>query len=175
MIVFRGDQTAGPEEEKAADALITDIPELALMVKVADCQSVILYDPLKHVVANVHCGWRGNVSNILGAVVRRMASEFDSEAVNLKAAIGPSLGPCCGEFITYREIFPKNFWNFMVKDNYFDLWAISRWQLLKEGLNEESIEISGLCTRCRSDLFFSHRGENVTGRFAAVVMLKGAS
>jgi YfiH family protein len=172
MIVLRGDQSVGPEEVMEADALMTDIPELALMIKVADCQAVILYDPLKKAVSNVHCGWRGNVSNILGAVVKRMAWEFGSESVNLKAAVGPSLGPCCAEFITYREIFPENFRHFMLKENYFDLWAVSRWQLLEGGLKEENIEISGLCTRCRSDLFFSHRGEKVTGRFATVAMLK---
>ena len=172
MVVLRKGQPAESDTVKQADALMTNIPELALMIKVADCQSVLIYDPLNRVVSNVHCGWRGQVSNILGAVVKRMGSKFGSYPAHLRAAIGPSLGPCCAEFVTYREIFPASFRSFMSRENYFDLWALSRWQLLEEGLKEENIEISGLCTRCRTDLFFSHRGEKVTGRFATVVMLR---
>jgi copper oxidase (laccase) domain-containing protein len=59
----------------------------------------------------------------------------------------------------------------MVRDNHFDLWAISRQQLLEAGLKEDRIEVSGLCTRCRTDLFYSYRNERRTGRFATVAML----
>jgi len=88
------------------------------------------------------------------------------------AAIGPSLGPCCGEFITHEQIFPNEFRQFMVRENYFDLWRISRWQLLNAGLIEENIEVAGICTRCRTDMFYSYRAEGITGRFATVAMLK---
>ena len=88
-----------------ADAMITDVPGMGLMIKQADCQAVILFDPRKNVIANVHCGWRGNVKNILGRVVHLMEQRFHCKAEDLVAAIGPSLGPCCAEFITYRDIF----------------------------------------------------------------------
>jgi YfiH family protein len=156
----------------AADAMITDAPGAALLVKQADCQAVIVYDPERKAVANVHCGWRGNTSGILGDVVAAMEVEFGCDPSRLRAAIGPSLGPCCAEFTTYREIFPESFRRFMVRDNYFDLWAVSRSQLAASGLKEDHIESAGWCTRCRTDLFYSHRGEGNTGRFATVVMLK---
>jgi len=155
-----------------ADAMITDIPGTALMVKQADCQGVIIFDPRNRVVANVHCGWRGNVKNILGRTVTRMREDFGSRGSDLLAAIGPSLGPCCAEFISHEEIFPEEFEPFMVRKNYFDLWAISYWQLLESGLSKENIELAGICTRCRTDLFYSYRGEGETGRFATVAMLK---
>ena len=60
----------------------------------------------------------------------------------------------------------------MVRENYFDLWQLSRWQLLEAGLKKENIEVAGICTRCRTDLFYSYRAEGTTGRFATVVMLK---
>jgi YfiH family protein len=155
----------------SADAMITDISRVALMIKQADCQGVIIFDPERSVVANVHCGWRGNVRNILGRVVARMKHEFECRPSDLVAAIGPSLGPCCAEFVTHEKIFPETFRPFMVRENYFDLWAVSCRQLTEAGLKEENIEVSGICTRCRTDLFYSYRAEGETGRFATVAML----
>ena len=159
-------------EVPCADAMITNIPGVAILVKQADCQGIIIYDPKKHVVANVHCGWRGSVQNILASVVIRMKEEFGSKESDLVAAIGPSLGSCCGEFVSYRDIFPIEFERFMVRENYFDLWSVSCWQLEQVGLRAENIEVAGICTSCRTDLFYSYRGEGKTGRFGSVVMLQ---
>jgi polyphenol oxidase len=155
-----------------ADAIITDVPMLGIMVKQADCQGVILHDPVRDVAAVVHCGWRGNVQNILGVALLRMMSEFGCETRDIVAAIGPSLGPCCSEFTTYREIFPRDFITHMVSENHFNLWEVSRMQLLRAGLNKEKIETAGICTKCNTDLFYSYRGEGETGRFGTVAMLK---
>ena len=154
-----------------ADAMITNIPRVSLMIKQADCQGVILFDPKENVVANVHCGWRGNVQNILGKVIRLMQHHFGCGGENLVAAIGPSLGPCCAEFVTHGEIFPAHFEDFMIKENYFDLWGLSSYQLQTAGVNPKNITVSGICTRCHTDRFFSYRGEKTTGRFATVAML----
>jgi YfiH family protein len=156
----------------AADAMITDLSGVALMVKQADCQGVILFDPRNRVIANVHCGWRGNRANILGKVVDRMKRSFGVSPAEMRAAIGPSLGPCCAEFTSHRTLFPESFKPFMVSKNHFDLWGISLWQLLEAGVRKERIEVAGICNRCRTDLFFSFRGEGTTGRFATVVMLE---
>ncbi len=158
-------------ETPSVDAVITDTPNIAILVKQADCQGVIIFDPEKRVVANVHCGWRGNAKNILGNVVTRMKHDFGCKGRDLLATIGPSLGPCCAEFVGHEKIFPNSFEEFMVRENYFNLWAISEWQLLNAGLRQENIEIASICTRCRTDLFYSYRGEGETGRFGSVVML----
>ena len=154
-----------------ADAIVTDIPFIGLMVKQADCQGVILFDRVKGVVSIVHCGWRGNVHNILGSVVEKMKSEFGCTASDIIAVIGPSLGPCCAEFIIYEELFPEWFRRFMVHKNHFDLWEISRKQLLRAGLDEDKIEVANICTKCNIDLFYSYRAERITGRFATIAML----
>jgi YfiH family protein len=155
-----------------ADAMVTNLTGVALMVKQADCQAVILFDPERRVVANVHCGWRGNTSNLLAMVIDAMRVSFGCTPAAVRAAIGPSLGPCCAEFVSYGTLFPEHFKRFMVRRNYFDLWEISRWQLLQSGLRKGSIEVAGICTRCRADLFFSYRGEGKTGRFATAVMMQ---
>lgn len=156
----------------AVDAIITHVPYVALIVKQADCQGVVLYDPKQHVVAVVHCGWRGNVNDILGRVVDRMKIRYGCKGDDLQAAIGPSLGPCCAEFIHYKDIFPNAFERYRRQKNHFDLWALSCGQLKDAGLQPENISLAGICTRCRTDLFFSYRGEGTTGRFGTVAMLK---
>ena len=172
IVSLRKDTLPSHKGTPSADAVITNIPHIGLMVKQADCQGVILFDPKKKVLANVHCGWRGNIRNILEKAVVRMTEDFGCRPSDLFAAIGPSLGPCCAEFTTYKEIFPDHFETFLVREKYFDLWAVSRWQLQEAGLMRKNIEVAGICNRCRTDLFYSYRGEGTTGRFATVAMLQ---
>jgi YfiH family protein len=153
ILVMREAEYNPSTKVPSADAMITNISGLALMVKLADCQGVIIFDHKNRVLATVHCGWRGNVKNVLKKTVTRMTKEFGSSPPDLLAAISPSLGPCCAEFVTHEAIFPETFKQFMIRKNYFDLWAMSRWQLMEAGLREENIEIAGICTRCHTDLF----------------------
>lgn len=172
IVVIHHDDPTASSDPLEADAMITDAPEMALMVKQADCQAVLLFDPVMKVISNVHCGWRANTHYVLADVVHRMRDGFGCHPSEIRAAIGPSLGPCCAEFITHDQLFPESFKRFMVRKNYFDLWALSRWQLAEAGLRKENIEVAGICTKCRTDLFYSYRAEGVTGRFATVMMLK---
>jgi YfiH family protein len=172
IAVMHHDEPTTSSDPLQADAMITDAPGMALMVKQADCQAVLLFDPVRKVISNVHCGWRANTHFLLRDVVHRMHDEYGCRPSEIRAAISPSLGPCCAEFITHEQLFPQTFNRFMVCKNYFDLWALSRWQLAEAGLMEGNIEVAGLCTKCRTDLFYSYRAEGVTGRFATVMMLK---
>ena len=101
-----------------------------------------------------------------------MEKEFSSRPADIHAAVGPSLGPCCGEFKGHEEYFPASFNKFQVGEDYFDLWAVSCWQLLEAGVTQAHIEVCGVCTSCRTDLFYSYRREGKTGRFAVTAMLK---
>lgn len=159
---------AGPEK---ADAMITDRAGRLLVIQVADCQAVILHDPVRNVVANIHSGWRGSVADILGKTVATMKAKFGCRTDDLRAGIGPSLGPCCAEFIHYRREIPPALWRYRVGDCHFDFWAMSVDQLRAAGVSDRRIEVAGLCTRCRTDLFFSYRGEKTTGRFAVAAGL----
>jgi len=158
-----------PNVPGAADAVVTDRTGCLLTIQVADCQAVMLYDPDRAVIANIHSGWRGSIANIIGRTVAVMAKRFACRPENILAGIGPSLGPCCAEFIHYRDEIPPALWSYQVAENHFDFWALSRDQLTTAGLRPEHIELGGICTRCRNDLFFSYRAANVTGRMAAVI------
>lgn len=160
------------ENVPEADAMITDVPRVAIMARLADCQGIVLYDPDRSVVGVVHSGWRGQVVDAAGSAVKRMIEEFGCLPGSIHAAISPSLGPCCAEFVSYQEIFPSYFIRFMVSENHFDLWELSRFQLQQAGVSDCNISVAGLCTRCRTDLFFSYRAEGVTGRFCVVAMLR---
>ena len=153
------------------DALVTNIPQIGLVIQVADCQAVMLIDPKRQVVANVHAGWRGSIKNILGRTIRTMEERFGCKSRDLVAGIGPALGPCCAEFINYRTEIPDKFWYYGDKSHHFDFWGISRDQLVAGGVRAEKIAISRICTKCSTDQFFSYRGEGKTGRFAAVIGL----
>ena len=160
-----------PGKTAEADILITARPGLGLLIKQADCQAVMFYDPEHRVVAHAHCGWRGQMAGILAATVSHLASHFDSRAEALHAAVGPGLGPCCAEFRNYRQELPPEVWKYQVRPNYFDLWQLSFDQLKAAGLQPGNIEVAGLCTRCRAEEFFSYRRDGTTGRQAAVIAL----
>src|SRR4030042_1744814 len=98
-----------PEEIPEVDLLLSAQTGPGLLIKQADCQAVMLYDPRRRVAANVHCGWRGQVQNILGRAVHRLQEVFGSRPRDLRAAIGPSLGPCCAELRNFRRELPPQF------------------------------------------------------------------
>lgn len=167
--VLKIDGNHVPGTPLVGDAMMTDVPGKFLAVQVADCQPVLLVDPVEQVVAAVHSGWRGSAQNVIGGAIDAMRGAFDCRPVNILAGIGPSLGPCCGEFVHYRRELPEQFWKYKDDADRFNFWAISREQLMAGGVLEKNIHTGGLCTKCRTDLFFSYRGETVTGRFAAVI------
>ena len=170
--VITSPDQAREEDIPAVDILVTTVPGLGLLIKQADCQAVMFYDPVNRVVANVHAGWRGQVLNILGETVRLLQSRFGSRPADLYAAVGPSLGPCCAEFKNFRREFPPDLWTYQVSPTYFDLWRLSRDQLTAAGLLPSRLDLAGLCTRCGAGDFYSYRRDKVTGRQGAIIALK---
>lgn len=163
-----------------ADAMITDVPGLALGVETADCVPVLLYDPVKHAIAAVHAGWRSTVKKIVQKAVNRMSEEFGSEPSRMIAAIGPAIGPECYEVDEpvigpVREAF--SFWKDVTTQRGSDRWSLdlvkaNTMELLQIGLAMKNIHVAGMCTACRKDLFYSYRAEGRTGRMLSVIMLK---
>lgn len=162
----------GPEDiRQGRDAMIAPKPGVNLLIRTADCQGVILYDPETRMLGLVHSGWRGSVQNILGVTVAHLA-DLGARPASIKAAIGPSLGPCCAEFVNHRQELPEHFQNFMTAENHFDFWAISRRQLTDSGLDPENIATAGVCTKCSPEFFSYRRGD--WGRFGIMAgVLKG--
>lgn len=162
------------------DGLITDKKNVALMTFHADCTPLFFYDSNKRIVGMAHAGWRGTLKNIAGIMVQKFINDFNSDPADIFAAVGPSLGQCCFEvdrdvadlFLSSNNIYEK----FMHKSGnkyHFDLWNINKYLMKKEGIQENNIQISGLCTKCNNHLFFSHRGQRgKRGLMAGFIMMK---
>jgi copper oxidase (laccase) domain-containing protein len=151
-----------------ADGHYTTRPGLGLMIRSADCQAIVLTAP--GLAANLHVGWRGNVSDFPGQGLRFLSRKFGIDPGQFHAFIAPSLGPCCAEFINYRQEFPKELWPFRVGENHFNLWAVSAWQLIRQGLRRSRLCFSGVCSKCNRD-YYSHRRRDA-GRFATIAALR---
>ena len=155
------------------DGLVTQEALTPLLMTHADCQIGLFYDPIQHVVANIHCGWRGNVKNIFGKTVAFLKQKFGCQPENLIVGISPSLGPSHAEFIHYQKEFPTNFWTFQPLPNHFDLWQISEHQLLEAGVLPHHLEIARICTFENEKNFFSYRRNKVCGRNGTIAFLVG--
>ena len=168
---FRSDSD---DEIENVDAMITNVPEVALMIKVADCQAIILFDPVKRVIANIHAGWRGLAQNISGETIARMRDQFGVDPRNIRAGISPSLGVCCSFFSNPKKELPHFFEPFIQENFAVNLWDASVQQLENAGLLKEQIELARTCSSCGAgNKFFSFRRDHgVGGRFGVVAMLK---
>jgi YfiH family protein len=161
------------------DVLITDVPGVSLMQRYADCLPILLYDPVHQAVGLAHAGWRGTLVGVTRKAVQAMRTEFGSRPADLIAGLGPSIGPCCYQVgpevaeATQAAIlgWPSALLRQRDGSWHLDLWEANRRQLVQAGVVR--IEISGLCTACRTDEFYSHRAERGrTGRFGVVVGLR---
>lgn len=155
----------------AVDALVSDDPGVTLLLTAADCAQVFLVDPRHGAVGLAHAGWRGTAAGVLTRTVAAMQEHFGSDPAELRAAIGPCLGPCCARFSDPHRELPAWCAPF-IHGNHVDLWAMNRHQLHAAGVRAERIAVAAVCTVCRRDLFFSHRGDaGHSGRFAAAIGL----
>jgi len=162
-----------------ADALIATEPGQPLAILTADCLAVLLADPAARLVAAAHAGWRGTTAGLLGRLVETLIT-LGARPERLRAAIGPSIGPCCYEVdepvvgplraafgaaadAWIRPARPRRWW--------LDLWQANADQLVQAGLRPDAILNARLCTGCRRDLFFSYRKEGPGGRLAALAVL----
>lgn len=151
------------------DALITDLPNVPLLLFYADCVPVLLADKVSGAIGLAHAGWRGTVAEIVAKAVDAMVEQLGANPANILAAIGPSIGACCYEvddFVfskapEYKEFFTPN-----SNGRYqMDLWGINKKQLLDKGLLPQHIAVAGVCTAHNAELFCSYRAEQgKTGR-----------
>ena len=158
------------------DALVTAQRGVILAILTADCVPVLLYDPVKSIVAAIHAGWRGTEAGIVAETVAVMQRRFGSKASDILAGIAPSIGKCCYEvgadvamhFEAYPEAVERRGGKYML-----DLPEVNREQLISKGVLDEKIEMSGICTSCKSDQYFSYRKEcGCSGRFMTIIGMK---
>lgn len=153
------------------DALITKTKNLPLMVMVADCIPILMFDEVKGVIAAIHAGRNSTFLKISEITSKKMIEDFSCKTENIKVIMGPSIQKCCYEVNDeLKNIVEKSFGKEFVVGNNIDLQGINK-KLLKN-LGIENIEISSICTKCSNKPFFSYRKEKNTGRFAGVITFK---
>jgi YfiH family protein len=160
------------------DMIATCTPGLALLVQAADCAPIVIHDPVHCAAAVVHAGWRGVAANAGGAAVASMARLFGSKPGDLLVGIGPAIGVCCYEVGDEVANAVDRAAGKLVSRSgprgilHTDLVAALRAQFTCAGTPASNIADTGLCTACRTDLFYSHRREGEpTGRFGVVAAL----
>lgn len=163
-----------------ADGIVTAEKGLPIFCFTADCVPVLLWDGMGRAVGAVHCGWRSAASDILGNAVAAMVS-LGAEIPELRAAIGPAIGQCC--FETDDDV-PEAIDAWLQGDTaglfrrrpdgktMVDLKGANARRLLQLGVPAQQIDISGECTFCSHDKYWSHRYTRARrGSQAAVIML----
>lgn len=145
------------------DALISRTPGLWIAVKSADCLPLLLVDVARRQVAAIHAGWRG----VAGGIIARTIERLNSQAGDLRVAIGPGIGACCFEVgPEVAERFGKN------DRTCVDLTQECVEQLQAAGLEREAISISAHCTRCNEADFHSFRRDKESaGRMYSAIRL----
>ena len=173
------------EQYDLTDGLVTNKKGLTLATTNADCILLLFFDPVKKVIANTHSGWKGTLQRISIETVRKMKQEYNCNPQDIICCICPSIRKCHFEV---REDVEQLFYNefkdlkeieqVIIKKENTDKWLIDTVEinkiiLKKEGLKEENIIDSGICSVCNSDLIHSYRAEGEQyGLCTALIGLK---
>jgi hypothetical protein len=167
----------------STDALITNLPNVFVCVKTADCVPILLFDPVLRVVAAVHSGWRGTAQNIVGKSIVLMGKTFGCSPSDIIAAIGPCIGKM--NYEVGREVVEAMS---LVLDNSsesitaqqgkndkfcLDLVQANVQLLCQAGINPDNIDYFSFCTFSEPELFYSARRDgSKTGRMLSGIMIK---
>ncbi len=153
------------------DALATQLENVCIGVKTADCIPVLLYDEkATGVIAAVHAGWKGTVQRIVEKNIDVLKERFGTEAENLHAIIGPGIS--MESFEVGQEVydqfeaagFPMDKIAGKYEKWHIDLWEANRLQLLRKGVRAENITVAGIDTMTDELMYSARRMKVCDGR-----------
>lgn len=132
------------------DALITQLPGIAVGVRTADCVPILLHAPDIDAVAAVHAGWKGTLGRIVGNTIDRMVG-MGADPAEMTAFIAPHIcGDCyevSGELARYfmesglsEAVIPS------IGRPHIDIAKANNIIMTLWGLHPDNITDSGLCT-----------------------------
>jgi hypothetical protein len=160
------------------DALITNRPNIPLMIMSADCTPILLYDTQNHAIGVVHAGRAGALSEILPKTIQHMNKSYGTDINHLLVVLGPSIHGCCYEIndTIAQTVKEKGYCKALLTKNekvFLDVNTILLQQLDFLGVLQTNIEVIDHCTACQSDTYFSYRAHcQHTGRIAGVMILR---
>jgi polyphenol oxidase len=164
----------------ATDALITNLPGIALTILVADCAPVVFFDPRHRAIGVAHSGRLGTVRGIVPNTVAAMSAAFGSVPRDLLVGIGPAIGAAsyeigAAEAAEVMTAFGAAGTELLTPSRpghaTFDLAGAIRGQLRAAGVPDAGVHDMAVDTRTATDDFFSDRAARPCGRFAAVALL----
>ncbi len=171
--------------EEKFDALCSNLENLLIGVKTADCVPILIGDRNTNAYAAIHAGWRGTVESIVVKTIKKMRENFGTDEQDLTCAIGPAAG--CKNYEVGKDVIDAFTEKFSTGGKLFtptrenhaliDLHTANKEQLLDIGIDESNIFTAPFCTMERLDLFFSYRAEKKlygkTGRLMSVIGRRG--
>ena len=166
------------------DALVSNLGNILVGVKTADCVPVLIGDARTKSFAAVHAGWRGTADSIVVKTIAKMRGVYRTDAKDLTCAIGAAA--TCQNYEVGQDVIDAFEKKFSTGGKLFtptreghaliDLHRANREQLESVGVLPENIFTAPFCTMERTDLFFSYRVERKiygkTGRLLSVVGLE---
>ena len=162
-----------PGDYIATDGLITDNPKIILIIKVADCVPVYLYEPRSQLIGLVHSGWRGTADGIIPNAIQLMV-KMGANQKEVKVFLGPAIGFCC--YVVDGEV-ADNFNKNAKRKIENGKWKVGLhkhiWlQLVKMGIPSTNIMASDICTFESTDCHSYRRDGSKTGCMFAFLGLK---
>lgn len=165
--------TFSPVMLHPADGLATSRKKHALLVRTADCQAILFAHRSGRFIMGLHVGWRGNRCDFIGRAAGMFCDKYGVSARDVFAVRGPSLGPCCAEFVNYSDEWGEEFlpW-YDTRNHRMNLWELSMHQLRMAGLPADNIFSIDICTSCNSDTYYSYRRDRRAGRQMGIIWLE---
>ena len=160
--------------ESGVDGCITMHKNVPLICYSADCVPILLYAKDIGAIGAVHAGWRGTQKKIIYKAVQKLI-ELGADPHSIYAAIGPCIGQCCYEVSGDVALQFDSKYYIAKKDEKFMLdLAKVNYDIIKScDVIKEHISLSGICTKCNNDLFFSHRAQNgKSGTLGAIICMR---
>ncbi len=164
-----------PQAPPTADGQWTQAPGVAIGVRTADCLPILLEDPIGRRVAAVHAGWRGVIAKIVVKAIDALVAQ-GTRPENLRAAIGPAIGPCCFEVDgDVPDRFAAAFGAAVVRrvegraKPFLDLAACVRQSLEQSGVPRGQVDALGACTSCDARFYSHRRDQGRTGRHLSFI------
>ena len=157
-----------PRDIQSVDALVTNQPNVTLVTYYADCTPIFFVDKVKKVIALAHAGWRGTVGKICKNVIDTMVNDYNCNTADIICCVGPAISKCCyeidktcyDEFVKSQLDIEKIMTDKSNGKYMADLLETNRQILISSGVPKENIIISDVCTKCNSELLWSHRATN---------------
>lgn len=155
------------------DTLITKKKGKVLVVKIADCAGILVYDPVEEIIAAIHSGWRGSSKRIVQKTLEIMIKKFSTKVENLLVYISPLASVEkyeVGEEVA--RLFPNTVLKFPDGKFHFDNRKEIVNQLLDLGIMLDNIEVSNLCTISNENLHSFRRDREKSGRMACFIGMR---